>query len=97
MVVDGARVVTVAVVGGVVVFVAADERAGFQILKNQNDGSVIGADSGPKTCRMISFINRIIHDTYHKIRFHSQHLLSKRTVEIHERHINANIPLSKVT
>ena len=52
MVVDGALVVTVAVVGGVVEFVPDDESAGFQMLKNQNEGSVIGADSGPE---VISF------------------------------------------
>ena len=53
MVVDGARVVTVTVVGGLVVFVAADESAGFQMLKNQNDGSVIGADSGPSIINLV--------------------------------------------
>ena len=50
---DGALVVTVTVVGGLVVFVAADESAGFQMLKNQNDGSVIGADSGPSIINLI--------------------------------------------
>ena len=54
---DGALVVTVTVVGGLVVFVAADESAGFQMLKNQNDGSVIGADSGPS---IINFVFSII-------------------------------------
>ena len=58
MVVDGARVVTVAVVGGVVLFVAADESAGFQILKNQNDGSVIGADSGPSIIHFVFFMTQ---------------------------------------
>ena len=56
MVVDGARVVTVPVVGGVVLVVVVDESAGFQMLKNQNDGSVIGADSGPTTINIISSV-----------------------------------------
>ena len=58
MVVDGARVVTVTVVGGLVVFVAADESAGFQMLKNQNDGSVIGADSGPSIIHFVFFMTQ---------------------------------------
>ena len=46
-VVDGARVVTVPTVGGVVVVGVVDERPGSQILNAQNDGLVIGSDSGP--------------------------------------------------
>ena len=57
VVVDGARVVTVTVVGGMVVVVIADESAGFQMSKTQNNGSVIGADSGPTTITLISHIN----------------------------------------
>ena len=48
VVVEGGRVVTVPVVGGVVVVVLGDDNTGFQILKNQNEGSVMGADSGPQ-------------------------------------------------
>ena len=57
-VVEGALVVTVPTVGAVVVFVAAvvDERFGSQMLKNQNAGSVIGADSGPTIHHLITFI-----------------------------------------
>ena len=55
-VVKGGLVVTVGTVGGVVVVVAGvvDERRGSQMLKNQNDGSVIGADSGPTTHHLIT-------------------------------------------
>jgi hypothetical protein len=59
VVVDGALVVTVTVVGGLVAFVPDDDRAGFQMLKNQNDGSVIGADSGPIIIHLIFCINTL--------------------------------------
>ena len=45
LVVDVGFVVTVAVVNGVVVVVVVLETAGSQMLKRQNVGSVIGADS----------------------------------------------------
>ena len=47
MVADGVLVVAVPVVGGRVVVVPVDESTGFQMLNNQNEGCVIGADSGP--------------------------------------------------
>ena len=47
VVVEIPLVVIVGAVGAVVVLVVVDESPGFQILKTQNDGSVIGADSGP--------------------------------------------------
>ena len=76
VVVDGARVVTVAVVGGVVLFVPADDNAGFQILKNQNEGSTIGADSGPSSIYFVFSLDELLF-TYHKIQYHLQHLQSK--------------------
>lgn len=48
LVVDIALVVIVPVVGGVVEVVTVDESPGSHILKSQNDGSVMGADSGPR-------------------------------------------------
>ena len=59
VVVDGGRVVTVPVVGGVVEVVPVDESAEFQILKNQNEGSVIGADSGPVVINDSYFIDHL--------------------------------------
>ena len=78
-VVEAALVVTVGTVGCVVVFVAGvvDERPGSQMLKNQNDGSVIGADSGPTRHRH-SALNRPLDHTYHRTRCHSPHLQMHR-------------------
>ena len=68
VVVDGALVVTVTVVGGVVALVPDDESAGFQMLKNQNDGSVIGADSGPIIINLIvSIINHSFHSPQNSV------------------------------
>ena len=47
VVVKRPRVVTILTVGGVLVEAVLDERFGSQISTNQNDESVIGADSGP--------------------------------------------------
>ena len=44
---EGARVVTVPTVGGTVLVDVVDERPGSQMLNAQNEGFVIGADSGP--------------------------------------------------
>lgn len=48
VVVDNGLVVTIPAVGAVVVVVVFDESCGFQISKTQNNGSTMGADSGPK-------------------------------------------------
>jgi hypothetical protein len=54
--VDAALVVTVPMVTVVVVvFAVVDEKSGSQMLKNQNVGSIIGADSGPTNSSVIDF------------------------------------------
>ena len=95
-VVDGALVVTVPTVGGVVVFVAGvvDERPGSQMLKNQKFGSVTGADSGPTTHHFSSLFLSVSlsrFDTYHRIQYHLPHL------HTNNKHISQQINRSPIT
>ena len=79
VVVETPRVVTVPTVAAVVVVDVVEERPGSQMLNDQNDGSVIGADSGPvvRYDERFSMIFLCIVETHHKILFHWLHLQHK--------------------
>jgi hypothetical protein len=53
----------------VLVVVIVDERAGFQILNIQKEGSLIGDDSGP-FIHIDKYYEFISSTTYHKIQYH---------------------------
>ena len=81
LVVDVGRVVAVAVVGGVVVVVVVDETAGFQMLNTQKVGSEFGSDSGPGRIALRLDGRAPCCFTYHKTRYHSPHLTSKKIIK----------------
>lgn len=99
VVIAGALVVTVAVVGGDVAFVPLDERAGFQMLKNQNEGSVMGADSGPSKNNFVSSIDHFLILPQNSVPLATPKIKDeKRSMRENEEYsIDENIPLSNMT